>query len=70
MVSHDGKKVEYDIFFDVTRATRKGGWLNLVVQSAYIRDDRHQASRPKARKISLRVIAYKRMMKQDIKPPP
>lgn len=59
--------VEYEVYFDVTRATRRG-WLNLVVQSAYIRTEEYESTQPKRRKIRLDVIAYNTQAKKPIKP--
>jgi hypothetical protein len=36
--NEDGNKTEYDIFFAVTKSSRRGR-LNLFIQSAYIRND-------------------------------
>jgi len=33
------------------------GWLNLYMQSAYVRDSTHGTSQPKRRKIGFQVIA-------------
>lgn len=63
-----GEKVEYEVYFDVTRATRRG-WLNLAVQSAYIRTSEYGIAQPRKRKIGLAVIAYKRQRREEIKPP-
>ena len=57
LVSEDGTSQEYEIYFKVSRASRKG-WLNLYVESAYARDSGYQTSQPKKRKIGLQVIAY------------
>ncbi len=66
-VTRSGDKVEYEVYFDVTRATRKG-WLNLVVQTAYVRDERYATSQPRKRKIRLDVIAYNKQMGKKIRP--
>ncbi len=65
--SKNGEWVNYEVYFDVMRATQHG-WLNLHVYSAYVRTEDYIASRPKKRKIRLDVIAYKRQMKKDIRP--
>ncbi len=67
ITAHDGRTVEYEIYFDVTRATRKG-WLNLVVQSAYVRTEGYQSQQPKKRKIRLDVIAYNSLHNKPIRP--
>ncbi|MEJ1342471.1 MAG: hypothetical protein RPU52_15325 [Candidatus Sedimenticola sp. (ex Thyasira tokunagai)] len=67
LTTKEGEEVEYEVYFDVTRATRKG-WLNLIVKSAYVRTEDYASTQPKKRKIRLDVIAYKRQSKQDIQP--
>jgi len=62
-----GQTIEYEIYFNMTRATRKG-WLNLVVESAYVRTEEYQTTRPIKRKIRLDVIAYNVQAKKEIKP--
>jgi hypothetical protein len=47
-----GEKVDYEIFFEASRTTKKGV-LRLFVQSAYIRDRRHNSNAPKRRPIRL-----------------
>jgi len=67
LIADNGEKIEYEVYFDVTKATRKG-WLNLVVQSAYVRTAGYQSQRPIKRKIRLSVIAYNRLLGKPIKP--
>ena len=38
LVTQEGEVIEYEVYFDVTRASRKG-WLNLIVQTAYVRTE-------------------------------
>nr|VFJ70283.1 MAG: hypothetical protein BECKFW1821C_GA0114237_102217 [Candidatus Kentron sp. FW] len=64
----EGKQVEYEIYFDVVRASRKG-WLHLIVQSAYERTKDHETMRKK-RKIRLDVIAYNRRVGKAIRSGP
>lgn len=63
LTTKSGEQVEYEVFFDVTRATRRG-YLNLVVESAYIRTDDYQSIQPKKRKIRLDVIAYNTQLRK------
>jgi len=63
----DGQKVDYEIYFDVNRARRKG-WLHLVVQSAYTRTNNYRSTQPRKRKIRFKVIAYKKQNKKSISP--
>lgn len=62
------QKTEYEIYFDVTKATRKGNWLNLVIQSAYERTDAYASTRPKKRKIRLHVIARNKQQGREVRP--
>lgn len=68
LVDEAGQVQEYEVYFKASRATRRG-WLNLFVQSAYMRDSKHGSSQPKKRKIRLDVIAYNTLNKKPINPP-
>jgi hypothetical protein len=61
-----GQKIEYDIFFEASRSTRKG--LVLFVQSAYVRDAQH-GSRPQAKPIGFYVILFNTLNNQPIRMP-
>jgi hypothetical protein len=63
----DGSPTEYEVYFDVTRSIRKG-WLNLIIQSAYVRTSDYKNKQPRKRKIRLRVIAYNKQAGKDTKP--
>lgn len=54
LVGSNGEKLEYEVYFQVSRERR--GLLKLFVQSAYARDERH-SSQPKKKKIGFFVIA-------------
>jgi hypothetical protein len=57
LIDSQGKRVDYTVYFKLSRAPRKGR-LNLFVQSAYVQDGTPQ-TRPKPRKpIRFSVIAY------------
>ena len=70
-----GKRLEYDVFFTVSRASRRGV-LNLYVQTAFVRDaeysnrpHRNLSRRPNLRPIGFYVILYNTMTGKLIKPP-
>lgn len=63
----EGEPQEYEIYFNVTRSS--AGRLRLFVESAFIRDDEHESSQPKKKKINFFVIAYNRQTNKPIKPP-
>ena len=67
VVTQDGQNLEYEVYFDVTRATRKG-WLNLVIQTAYVRTEKYKSAQPRKRRIRLDVIAYNKQMGKKITP--
>ena len=67
LIGADGEKREYEVYFKVSRATRKG-WLNLYVKSAYVRDPDYESSQPRKRKIGFQVIAYNVMQRRSIRP--
>ncbi|OQX01463.1 MAG: hypothetical protein BWK73_45985 [Thiothrix lacustris] len=56
-VNPEGVAQEYEVYFKLSRSSRKG-WLTLYVQSAYVRDVAHGTAQPKQRKIGFQVIAY------------
>ena len=68
IVRRDGRVVEYDIFFAVSRSSRKGR-INLFVQSGYIRDKTHASNRPATKPISLYVILFNTLNNKPIKVP-
>lgn len=65
-VSPEGVDQEYEVYFKLSRSSRKG-WLNLYVQSAYVRDAAHGTAQPKQRKIGFQVIAYNITVGKEIK---
>ena len=67
LVGEDGQLNDYEIYFKVSRSSTKG-WLNLYIESAYIRAPDYQTSQPKKRKIGFQVIAYNIMQGKGIKP--
>ena len=68
LIDAQGVRVEYTVYFKLSRAPSKGR-LNLYVQSAYVQDDIPQ-TRPKPRKpIRFSVIAYNVAVGKPIKVP-
>lgn len=67
LTTREGAEIEYEVYFDVTRASRKG-WLNLIVESAYVRTEDYATNRPRKRKIRLDVIAYNKQAGKKIRP--
>lgn len=59
----------YEVFFAASKSGEKPGRLNLFVQSAYVRDRRHQ-SQPRRKKISFFVILFNTLRDKPIKVPP
>ena len=66
-VTPNGVASEYEVYFKLSRAKRKGIWLNLYVQSAYVRDTSHGTTQPKKREIGFPVIAYNILHDKEIK---
>ena len=70
LIDRDGNRIEYDIFFTVSRASRKKGVVNLYVQSAYARDVNH-GNRPRMKSpIGFYVILFNVLNNRPIKPAP
>jgi hypothetical protein len=63
----DGSVIEYDIFFDPSRSTRKG-FINLFAQSAYVRDAKHGSNRPHKKPIGFDVMFFNTLNKKPIRP--
>lgn len=57
LVTHEGERLDYEIYFEASRSSRKGV-VNLYVQSAYVRDEAHRGNRPKNKPISFTVILF------------
>jgi len=68
ILTEEGKKVEYDIFFEASRSAKKGV-VNLYVQSAYVRDAEHAGNRPKQKPIGFTVILFNTLNNKPIKIP-
>jgi len=68
LTSGEGKRIEYEVYFDVIRAAKRKGWLYLMVQSAYERTMDQEKASKKKRKIHLDVIAYNRQSGKKIHP--
>lgn len=69
LVDDDGTTVEYEIYFDVRRATAKRGMMKIFVQSAYVRDTDSRPYRRHGKSIRFYVIAFNRQMNKPIKMP-
>lgn len=68
VVTEQGEKLEYEIFFEASRASKKGV-VNLYVQSAYVRDEAHRGNRPKKKPINFTVILFNVLNNKPIKIP-
>ncbi len=67
-VDPNGVSVEYEIYFNLTRTTKKGR-LRLFIQSAYVRDEDHVSAQPKKKPINFFVLAHNRLINKPIKTP-
>lgn len=65
ILDEEGVERDYEIYFAISRTERKG-WMRLLVESAYVRDDDKIAERPKGRKIGFNVIARNTLEKRKI----
>lgn len=64
----DGSAIEYDVFFVVSRSSKKGV-LNLYVQSAYMRDRQHASNRPRFKPIGFHIILFNTLNNRPLRPP-
>jgi hypothetical protein len=62
-----GKKIEYQVYFSISKSTEKKGRLTLYVQSAY--PNTKNPSVKKKKPIRFRVLAHNVLMGKKIKPP-
>ena len=65
LIDKDGRAVDYEIYFSVSRSS-KPGVINLYVQSAYGRDEHHRANKinlAKLTEIPFAMILYKASLK-------
>lgn len=67
-VGVDGVPVEYEVYFEASRASQRGV-LNLFVQSAYVRDDAHKGGQPKRKPIKFYVLMHNIQANKPIKVP-
>lgn len=65
LMDDEGEIQEYEVYFQVSRERR--GLLRLFVQSAYIRDNEHNSSQPKKKKIGFFVIAHNMQVNKPVK---
>lgn len=56
LVTVAGQREEYEVYFDASRSTAKG-CVNLYVQSAYVRDQKH-SNRPRRKPIRFEIILF------------
>jgi hypothetical protein len=66
LTDNGGNKVEYDVFFSVSRSSQKGR-LNLFVQSAYVRDDPRNRP-PSGKPIGFLIVLHNVLNKRPIRP--
>jgi hypothetical protein len=64
----DGSLIEYNIFFAVSRSSKRGV-INLFVQSAYVRDSQHASNRPHYKPIRFDIILFNTLNNRPIRPP-
>ncbi len=64
----EGLLQRYEIYFTVSRSSKRG-WMNLFIQSAYIRDHAHNTPPKKKPPIKFYVIAFNTLHKKPIKAP-
>lgn len=68
LMADDGTRVDYEVYFQVSKSGKKPARLNLFVQSAYTRDHGAQF-RSKIKKIGFFVIAHNTLQNKPIKVP-
>jgi hypothetical protein len=66
IITADGNRQDYEVYFAVTKG--KNNRLNLFIQSAYIRDDKHQ-QRKRKKTIGFYIIAFNKLNNKQIKIP-
>ena len=68
LIGEDGQRLEYEVYFEVSRSSKKGV-VNLFVQSAYVRDDAHKSSQPQKKPIGFFVLLFNTQNNRTIKVP-
>jgi hypothetical protein len=68
IITEDGEREDYEIFFAASRSSRKGV-VNLYVQSAYVRDAEHAGDRPKRKPIGFTVVLFNTLSNKPIRIP-
>lgn len=69
LLTSEGQRQEYEVYFEASRSGKRGGLINLYVQSAYVRDASHKSSQPKKKKIGLFVILHNIQNNKPIRAP-
>ena len=64
-----GQEEDYEVYFVVSKSSRRPAMLNLFVQSAYIRDQ-HHINKPRRKKINFFVILHNVLHGKAIKAAP
>jgi len=67
LADDEGKEVEYEIYFTVSKSARRGR-LNLFIQSAYTRDEEHK-NRPNRKPIRFAIILFNTLHDRPIREP-
>lgn len=65
VILEDGKSVEYDIFFKVKKAERRG-CLEMILESAFVRDPSYDSTRPAGRPIRFWIILHNTLNNKNI----
>lgn len=65
VVSKDGEQVEYDIFFKVKKI--KKARLEMIIESAFVRDPSYESTRPMGKPISFWIILHNTMNNKPIR---
>ncbi len=66
VVAEDGAKVEYDIFFKVRKKSK--GRLEMIVETAFIRDPGYGSTRPAGKPIRFWIILHNTLNNMPIHP--
>jgi len=67
LVDEGGQLVEYDIFFKVRKAMRKGR-IELILESAFVRDPDYNSTRPDGRPVRFWIILHCALNNKRIRP--
>jgi hypothetical protein len=65
LIAENGTKIEYEIFFKVKKKSK--GLLEMIVESAFVRDADHRSTRPRGKPVRFWIILHNTLNNRDLR---